>query len=102
MIDIYKLYRNSPEEGRKPFNRFFESKGYVQAFEHLRYDKNLDEGSIIKRSRGNIHAPATARAHPLVVLEFVRWMNYGAYVDLMKLQPEDFGEAVDVQPSPAE
>ena len=105
VIDIYKLYRSSPEEGRKPFNRFFESKGYVQAFEHLRYDRGLDEGSILKRSRGSIHAPATARVHPLVALEFVRWMNYGVYVDLLKLEAEDLGvrteETSDVEPSTA-
>ena len=89
MIDIYSLYRNSSAEGRKPFNRFFESKGFMQAFEHLRYDRGLDEGTIIKRSRGNIHAPATARVHPLIALEFVRWMNYGVYVDLLKLEAGD-------------
>ena len=96
MIDIYKLYRSSPEENRKPFNRFFESKGYVQAFEHLKYERGLEESSILKRSRGSIHAPATALVHPLVVLEFVRWMNYGTYVDLLKL------EQSDVEPSAAE
>lgn len=89
MIDLYSLYRKAPTEGRKPFNRFFESKGYVQAFEHLRYDRALEERDILKRHRGSIHSPATAHAHPLIVLEFIRWMNYPAYVDLLQLERED-------------
>lgn len=96
MIEIYHLYRLSPEEGRKPFNRFFESKGFVQAFEHLKYDRQLGESAILRRSRGSIHAPATAHVHPLIALEFVRWMNYGVYVDMLKLTAEDFS---GVEPS---
>jgi len=98
MIDIYRLYRSAPADDRKPFNRFFESKGFSQAFDHLRYDRGFEEGAIIKRSRGSIHAPATARVHPLIALEFVRWMNYGVFVDLLKLEINDFAEVGYVNP----
>lgn len=94
MIDIYSLYRKAPEVGKRPFNRFFESAGFVKAFDYLRYAREVPEKDILRRTRGSVAAPATALAHPLIALEFVRWMDYGKYVSLLDL------EKYDVAPSP--
>ncbi len=83
MIDIYTLYRKAPAEARRPFNRFFESSGFLRAYEHLRYTESLEEPSIIKRSRGSVAAPATAFVHPLVAVEFVRWLDYGSFARML-------------------
>ena len=79
MIDIYVLYRKA--ERPRPFNRFFESAGFSKAYDYLKTVQALEEASIIKRSRGSVAAPATAYAHPLIALEFLRWLNYSVYVD---------------------
>lgn len=78
MIDIYVLYRRATNP--RPFNRFFESAGFSKAYDYLK-TQQLPEASIIKRSRGSVAAPATAFVHPLVALEFLRWLNYAVYVD---------------------
>jgi hypothetical protein len=84
MIDLYAIYRKVPPADRRPFNRFFESAGFGRAYDHLRAAP-LPESSIIKRSRGSVAAPATAFVHPLVALEFVRWVNYDSFVALSDL-----------------
>ena len=78
MIDIYVLYRKATSP--RPFNRFFESAGFSKAYDHLKASA-LPESSIIKRSRGSVAAPATAFVHPLIALEFIRWLNYAVYVE---------------------
>lgn len=87
MIDIYVLYRKATNP--RPFNRFFESAGFSKAYDYLKASA-LPESSIIKRSRGSVAAPATAFVHPLIALEFVRWLNYAVYVEqLVDILRED-------------
>lgn len=78
MIDIYVLYRKATNP--RPFNRFFESAGFGKAYDYLK-TQELPEAFIIKRSRGSVAAPATAFVHPLIALEFIRWLNYSVYVE---------------------
>lgn len=89
MIDIYAMYRKAPEANKRPFNRFFESAGFVKAFDHLRYAEGIPERDILRRTRGTVAAPATALAHTLIALEFVRWMDYGKFVSLLDLEKYD-------------
>lgn len=86
MIDLYAIYRKVPAADRRPFNRFFESAGFSKAYEHLKASA-LPEASIIKRSRGTVTAPATALVHPLIALEFVRWLSYDLFVGVSDLTP---------------
>jgi hypothetical protein len=83
MIDLYSLYRKAAAEPRRPFNRFFETAAFTAAFEYLRYEKALPESAILKRTHGQKQAPATAFAHPLLAMEFVRWMDYPRYAGMV-------------------
>jgi hypothetical protein len=83
MIDLYTLYRKHPAESRRPFNRFFETSAFTAVFEYLRYEQKLPETAILKRTHGQKQAPATALAHPLVALEFIRWLDYPRFMAML-------------------
>lgn len=82
LIDIAAMYKRIPNP-RKPFSYFFSSRGYTTAYNYLRDEKKLPEHHILVRampSRGN---PSVARVHPLVAVEFLRWVDYDKYYSEM-------------------
>ena len=82
LVDIAQLYRKHPNP-RKPFSYFFNSRAYSQAYEYLKEQKKLPENHIIVRSMPYRGSPSSAKVHPLIVVEFVRWLDYGRYHDQM-------------------
>ena len=78
LIDIAKMYK-SVKSPRRPFSYFFKSRGFQLAELHLKEDLELPENQIMIRkmpSRGN---PTVAKVHPIIAVEFIRWLDFGVY-----------------------
>lgn len=78
MKDIGKYHHahNIP----RPISEFFRSAPYLQLYDHLR-GLGLSEPQVVQRGHACKGTPSGAVVHPLVALEYLRWVDYGAYCE---------------------
>lgn len=93
MIDIAKYHRKSGDD--RAVARFFASAIFkdVQAF---LTKCGYDEKEIVKRTNSYRGAPSVAMVHPMVVVEYLRWLDYDRYAAwVMKKIEEDRAQATE-------
>lgn len=78
MIDIGAWHAKTDDQ--RPLSRFFNSAGAKQAIEALQ-DRNLSQREIAIRSGGHRSLPAQALVHPLLAMEYLRWLDYSKYAE---------------------
>ena len=84
LIDIARMY-NTIKNPRRPFSYFFKSRGFQMAEEYLRDVKELPDGEIMIREMPSRGHPTVAKVHPMIAVEFIRWLDYGVfYQQVMK------------------
>lgn len=85
LIDIAEIHRRAQASDPKtrPLAQFFQSTGHTKAFNHLKYDLNLDADAIMQRSKPSRGNPSVIKVHFLMALEFVRWLDYSRYVKMV-------------------
>lgn len=76
LIDIGAWHVKSDDQ--RPLSRFFNSAGAKEAIEYLQ-DAGHDQHSIAVRSGGHRSAPSNAKVHPLLAMEYLRWLDYSKY-----------------------
>jgi len=76
MLDIAKQHRASGSP--KILAKFFNSHAYRMAHKHLP-DRGLMEPYIVIRAGAYRGTPSIAKVHPLVALEYARWVDYDAF-----------------------
>ena len=79
LVDIAAMYRRHPNPPKKPFSYFFTSRGFQMASQYLRDAQQLPEHEIAVRTMPHRGSPSIAKVHPLVALEFLRWLDYGKF-----------------------
>jgi len=80
MIDIAKQHRASGSP--RILAKFFTSKGYSQAAEYLIHD-GLRTQEIRDPQNAFRGQPGIEKVHPLIALEYARWVDYDAYAKLV-------------------
>ena len=90
MKDIGK-YHHSRSHTR-PLSEFFRSAPYLRLHAHL-LAQGLSEQDIVQRTPPHRGQTSEARVHPLVAMEYLRWVDYPAYCDAITalLEPRDAG-----------
>lgn len=76
LIDIGAWHVKS--EDQRPLSRFFNSAGAKEAIEYLQ-DTGHDQHSIAVRSGGHRSVPSNAKVHPLLAMEYLRWLDYSKF-----------------------
>lgn len=82
MVNIGKMHIESGD-GRA-ISRFFRSSGFKTAQTHLR-TTGVGDRDISHTERPFVGQPSEAHVHPVVALEYVRWLNYADFVKLAVL-----------------
>lgn len=91
MIDIAKVYRR--HDCAKPFNAFFNTKGYKHCRDYL-VSNGTPTSDIRRRTPASRGTPAVVLVHPLIALEFVRWIDSEMYYTAVeKLMNKPSGES---------
>ena len=78
MIDIASLHRKSGS--KKILGKFFATSGYRDLAEYLR-ESGLEDKEIAMRSQAYRGAVGIAKVHPSVVIEYLRWVDFGIYAN---------------------
>ena len=76
MIDIAKLHRKSGSN--KILGKFFATSGYRLAAEHLS-SEDVPDNEITVKHQAHRGAVGISKVHPLIVIEYLRWVDYEAY-----------------------
>jgi len=76
MIDIAKKHRGSGSP--KVLAKFFKSKAYTQAYTFLR-NEGYGPDAIARKQHAYRGTPGIAFVHPLVALEYARWVDYDSF-----------------------
>ena len=63
----------------RPLSHFLRSPAYRRAYEYLTTEQHHKHADIIRRTRPTHHTPSDARVHPLVAMEYLRWVDYSHY-----------------------
>lgn len=74
LVDIIALHQKSGS--KKPFSFFFGSRGYKMAYEYLKSELQLPDNEVLVRQMPRKGTPSAARVHPLIAVEYLRWVNY--------------------------
>lgn len=74
--DLHKLHQLRPNT---TFNNFFKSAGCKATLKYLE-STGLPESYRLMRMPAVPGIPARALAHPLLALEFIRWMDHDLYL----------------------
>jgi hypothetical protein len=78
IADIYRRHHNP----RRPFSYFFNSRGYATAHAYLKSIDLPDEEIMIREMPSRGH-PSVALVHPIIAIEFIRWLDYSKFVKLI-------------------
>ena len=76
MIDIAVLHRKSGST--KILGKFFATSAYRNASEYLT-EQGVEEKEITMRHQAHRGAVGISKVHPLIVIEYLRWVDYDAY-----------------------
>ena len=76
LVDIAKAHRNTQD--KRPVAEFFRSAGYKRAMDYL-HSVDITEETAVARTPAHRSNPAVAKVHPIIMMEYVRWVDYGKY-----------------------
>jgi hypothetical protein len=63
----------------RPLSAFYKTAGCRAASEYLRNHRALSDEQVLKKKAPHRGQPAECMAHPLMVLEYLRWANEPMY-----------------------
>ena len=81
MIDIAALHRKSGNS--KILGKFFATAGYKKCHDYLT-NSGLEEEDIAVRTQAYRGAVGIAKVHKLVAMEYIRWVDYNTYANLLE------------------
>ena len=79
LIDITKTHRTLKD--KRAISEFFRSAGYKRALGYLQ-DAGLTEEEVVVRSPAHRSSPSAAKVHAVIMMEYVRWVDYGKFCDV--------------------
>jgi hypothetical protein len=78
LIDIATWYKRQANP-RRPFSYFFKSRGFQLAEQYLKEEVGLSDAEIMVREMPSRGHPTVAKVHPIIAVEFLRWLDYGIF-----------------------
>jgi hypothetical protein len=86
MIDIAALHRKSGST--KILGKFFATSGYKATANYLSMT-GLPEEEIVQRRQAHRGAVGIAKVHPMLVIEYLRWVDFDTYANWVRKHVEE-------------